>query len=154
MQRGFSLIELLTVIALIGILSGLAVPAYRSTLISNSLAASSNDLSAAISLARSEAIKRRVRMDVAPIGGDWARGWQVLPNGGAAGTEVRRYDLPGTMTVSNGPAAIGFNPRGLRADFTDINIRLSRDDGKYRRCISVSPSGATRISTEQSGCAA
>lgn len=58
-QRGFTLLELMFTIALLGTLLGLAAPSFRDFLRNSKLTASSNDLLADLNLARTEAIKRR-----------------------------------------------------------------------------------------------
>ena len=53
---GFSLIELLATVTLAAILMAIAVPMVRATLANNRLSAQTNDMIAAITLARSQAI--------------------------------------------------------------------------------------------------
>ena len=57
-QKAFTLVEVLIVIVLIGILSSVAIPSYRSFVFTNRIAAYTNSLHGALLLARSEAIKR------------------------------------------------------------------------------------------------
>jgi len=58
-QYGFTLLELMFTIALLGTLLGLAAPSFRDFLRNSKLTSSSNDLLADLNLARTEAIKRR-----------------------------------------------------------------------------------------------
>ncbi len=55
---GFTMIELLVTIGIVGILAALAVPNFQSSLHKNRAMGFANDLSAALNMARSEAIKR------------------------------------------------------------------------------------------------
>jgi type IV fimbrial biogenesis protein FimT len=85
-SRGFTLYELLVVLAIASVLLVLAAPAFRSIGNSMKLSAMSNALVAHLQLARSEAIKRngRVVMCKSPDGvqctsaGGWERGWIVF----------------------------------------------------------------------------
>ncbi len=62
--QGFTLLELLVVIAIIGILMGIAIPSFRDMLNSSTLTTQTNQLVTALHLARSEAVKRGVRVTV------------------------------------------------------------------------------------------
>ena len=63
-QTGFTLIELLVTIALAAILLTLAVPSFQSTIRTNQLAAFTNEFVGSLQLARSEAVRRGVRVTV------------------------------------------------------------------------------------------
>jgi type IV fimbrial biogenesis protein FimT len=58
-QAGFTLLELMFTIVIMGLLLGLSVPSFRDFLRNSRLTSSANDLLADISVARTEAIKRR-----------------------------------------------------------------------------------------------
>ena len=61
-QRGFSLIELAIVVALLAILAAMAMPAFQGFIASNRLTAESNEMLAALNLARSEAVRIQRRV--------------------------------------------------------------------------------------------
>ena len=77
-QQGFTLIEALIVVALVGVLLTIAVPSFVSFTANQRVKSASFELYAALSFARSEAIKRRSEVTVRPASGtDWATGWTV-----------------------------------------------------------------------------
>jgi type IV fimbrial biogenesis protein FimT len=59
---GFTLVELLIALAVVGLLLSLAVPAMRDFVRNNRLAATSNGLLASLQLARNEAVKRQLNV--------------------------------------------------------------------------------------------
>lgn len=80
---GFSMVELMIVLAIAGILLTIAVPSFGALIRNQQITAATNDLFAAINLTRSEAIKRGKRVDLVPSAadGDWAKGWVVFVDG-------------------------------------------------------------------------
>lgn len=80
-SAGFTLPELLIVLAIVGVLLAAGVPSFRAYLQELQLATASNRFLLVLKLARSEAIQRGGRVDVAPRDGrDWAKGWVVFVN--------------------------------------------------------------------------
>ncbi|HEY4541471.1 MAG TPA: GspH/FimT family pseudopilin [Noviherbaspirillum sp.] len=76
---GFTLTELMAVVAIAAILLGLAVPGMRSLVQSQQITTAANDLLTAINLTRSEAIQRGRRVDLVPADGShWNSGWLIF----------------------------------------------------------------------------
>lgn len=84
--RGFTLVEVLVSIAILGILTALALPSFTTTIRRYRAVAIRDDLIASINFAHSEAIRRGLPVTVAKvpcgaaIAGDWRCGWQVIDN--------------------------------------------------------------------------
>jgi type IV fimbrial biogenesis protein FimT len=104
---GFTVIEVLIAMAIVAILLGSAVPAFRGAIERLQLSTTTNDLLLAINLARTEATSRRKRVAVAPrVANDWSSGWHVFidanDNGLLDADEdvVRTFErVPARMTV-------------------------------------------------------
>lgn len=78
---GFSLPELLTVLAVAAVLLGIGLPDLGALLRARQLHAATDDLFGAIGLARAQAIARNERILLLPRdpgGIDWTRGWTVF----------------------------------------------------------------------------
>jgi type IV fimbrial biogenesis protein FimT len=88
---GFTLIELLTALTVLAILAAVAIPAMRGFILNGRVKSQTDDLAAALSLARSEAIKLNATLaapvttcisndavsDCSATKTDWAGGWLV-----------------------------------------------------------------------------
>ena len=85
-QIGFTLIELMVALAILGIVVGFGVPQISRIVQNNRLVASLNSLSAHLTYARSEAVKRSTNVSVAPLTPpNWLLGWQVFVDQNADG---------------------------------------------------------------------
>lgn len=65
-QRGFSLLELMTTIAVVAILLAIAVPSLRDVIHRNQVSSASNELLASLAYARTEAISRGQLVSMCP----------------------------------------------------------------------------------------
>ena len=70
-ERGFTIIEIMVVIAIMGVLLTIAAPSFVTFTATQKVKTASFDLYAAMMFARSEAIKRKVNVTVSAAGGDW-----------------------------------------------------------------------------------
>ncbi|MDZ4187886.1 MAG: GspH/FimT family pseudopilin [Hydrogenophaga sp.] len=86
-QRGWSLVELLTVLTIASVLSLAAVPALRAMFFPLQVRNTAEEFSSWMSMARSEAIKRRhgrvvvcvaSSIDACDAQGDWQKGWLLF----------------------------------------------------------------------------
>lgn len=105
-KRGFTLIELLVTLAVAAILVTIAVPNYQMFVLNNRMTTQANDLITAITLARSEAVKRAADVRVCAgtscpgTANAWSQGWIVAD---ATGTPIRvQQALGGGSTLMGG----------------------------------------------------
>ncbi len=127
-SSGFTIIELLTTLAVAGVLLSVAIPSYRSFVKDNCLTTNTNLLVVSFQQARSEAIKRRTDVTVAAAG-TWGNGWTIKLNedrdndgtldtgedydgDGAIDTAalVRTVSLSCPVTITEIDAAAAINP--------------------------------------------
>ena len=169
-NSGFSLTELLAIIAIVGILASIAIPFFSETIQNSRVKELSTNFSFALYLAQSEAVKRGVQVSVEPkqsSGTEWQNGWNIFvdPNGNGAldaGEElISSHDMAenGLTLVSKDnvfSSWIGFLPssatRGDGALSGGFRICRPDEDITQSRSISVHASGNIIIDKGSSVC--
>jgi type IV fimbrial biogenesis protein FimT len=166
--RGFTLIELMVTIALAGVLLVVALPSFRETSIRSNVTQLNNELIQALNLARSEAVRRGVRVEVRSVGAGatWNQGWTVLAdtanNGTFAtaltsqGSAPTNYSVCASSTGGGSAGAVIFTPLGTLDNTlgaTSFDINVNRPDAKptLSQRVSVLNSGQVRARTNTTG---
>ena len=163
---GFTLVELMITLFIVGILLTVGVPSLKTLMQGNQLVAASNELVSALHIARSEAIKLNSRVSICESSngskctttGNWENGWIVfvdanggLDNTGAPCTAINtdcllriHVGFPGNeLTVSGVDAssaainAFTFSSRGMPK-----TLNGTAESGTFSVC-SLNSSGAT-----------
>lgn len=151
--RGFSLVELIITISVVGILATIATPSMTSIMTRHRVQDATSDLFAALLKARGEAIMLNSDVRVVPVGGDWAAGWQV-PDPSNPGSYFDKHEPVDavTITMSGAPSLIYRSNGRLRADL-GVKFNLSANSAAHGTgaCVSVDPSG--RPYSEDKPCA-
>jgi len=134
-SSGFTLIELMVVVVLIGIVAAYAVPSFTQLVERNRVSSTVNGMLGILNYARSEAVKAGQTIEVTPLAGnDWDTGvvvWLDADNDDVldAGEELRRFtDIPNGLTVAgvaDGPNAIGFRGNGFLTPEAPAEFQLS-----------------------------
>src|SRR5690606_35774436 len=120
---GFTLIELLVTLAVLAVVLGLAVPSFQGIIQQNRLTAATNELVAAVQLARAESIRRNRQVVLCPTlngstcsGSDWTRTVVRVPSNNDV---VREFRITGAGISAIGSANVAsnsqitFSPNGL-----------------------------------------
>ncbi len=109
---GFTLIELMVTVTVLGVLLSLAAPSFTTLIANNRITTETNELMGAFNLARAEAIRRAQPVTVRSSDNDnYAKGWNVFPDANGDGSAASATDtadgLPLRVTSAfNGSAAI------------------------------------------------
>lgn len=95
-QRGLTLIELMTTIAVLGVLMAIAAPSFNPMMDRYRVRQATEELQASFYYARSEAIKNSGGITVVPNSGDWDKGWEIK-NGS---NTLRQTNAPNKTHIS------------------------------------------------------
>jgi type IV fimbrial biogenesis protein FimT len=145
---GFTLIELMTVVAITAILSAMAAPAFKSLVAGQRARSTTTELYAALVLARSEALKRNTQVTLQPLTGGWQAGWSI-PNPSDTGHPVANHG-PVTGGTITGPDTVVYLPNGRVASDEAPQFDIAVDGASSHRCVQVDLSGRPRM--QPSGC--
>ena len=152
--RGFTLIELMVTIAVVAILTTVAVPGFRDLIRNNRVTTQTNEVVSALNFARTEAIKRgrSVTVRLQPVGDGWSATVST------ADADLRFVDRRDSgVAIVDEVLDIGFRPSGVafRPGVPDgiVALDVQPKDGcskQQSRRIAVGFSG--QITTTRQDC--
>lgn len=160
---GFSLIELLVTISILGVLLTIAAPSFVEFLQNSKMSNQATDLVTALQYAKSEAVKRNTLVSVCAKGGSttvcnggaeaWTNGWQVMVDANNDCVEdtddgdviLRNWDaVEGTSICFSGGNKARFKNTGMLSGTAGtFRICDSREESAVRGIV-LSPQGRTR----------
>ena len=161
-KPGFTLVELMIVLAIASVLFATALPELSNMLAGRQLRAASADLMAAINDTRAQAIARRRVVTLLAENGDWQQGWLIVldananrrPDDGEAVLSRRRAPpdrlrLRASFTDSTDPFYVAYNAAGRScraahpnaANFGTITLELAG----AQRNIKINMQGRARL---------
>ena len=160
-RHGFTVVELMVVVAVMAILAAIAAPSMTGLINANRLSGQAGELTTTMQIARSEAVRRNSRVTVCPSSDgstctsstSWTR-WIVLGAANITDTaEVIRDNTPAPSVQVSGPAAgIVFRPSGLIDAQTTVTACMpTTDPVQNRHIVTVMISGSTSIAKTNGG---
>jgi type IV fimbrial biogenesis protein FimT len=169
--RGFTLLELMATVSILGVLLAIGVPSFNEIIRNNRTAAQANELVTALNIARSEASKRGVPVTVCAADaardacagdavGNWANGWLIFQdaNGVAGAMDDDQDDLiqrservaDGITLVTNNRGFVRYGRTGSLANGATVNFDLEHEDcaDTNHRSIDIDPTGRVNLRKE------
>ena len=157
-SSGFTLMELLIVIAMIAILATLAAPSFNTLRVNQKLASTASDLFASTLQARNEAMRLNRQVTIAPMtGNDWKTGWRVYVDMNVNGSYDSGSDtlvitappIEGNYTVTGKdegtpPTGFTFDSRGFLRGVTNGRVVIKSVLTGREKQIIVAQTGRAR----------
>jgi type IV fimbrial biogenesis protein FimT len=146
-QRGFTIVEVIVVVTILGILAAMAAPNMIDMIRKQRVKSAAFDVFSSLNLARSEAIKRNRTVQMRANGSDWSRGWEIAD---ANGNVIKNQQGWDDITL-NGPGAITFTATGrVSSGVTQFNLTGLNVADNAKRCITLDTSG--RAASKEGQC--
>lgn len=151
---GFTLTELMIVMALVGILIAIAAPGFGALTRSNRVTVAANELTNLLNYARSEALTRGLNVSVeAPSVNNWSGALKVITASSTVVGDVETLRaFEGSGLAPSGISSVGtatrltFRPNGtLAAPFT-ILLCATNDTHTSGKALTISQGGYTAVS--------
>jgi prepilin-type N-terminal cleavage/methylation domain-containing protein len=148
-QCGFTLMELLTVIAIVGIVAGFAVPAMGDLIRNARVRGAGQELRAVLVRGRSEAINRNTEVRVVPVDADWRKGWVVETTAGVS-IEAASAPLRSVMTTPAPAQTVVYGIDGRVRSGAQTIVLSDASTSIQPRCITLKASGvaSTLVDTD------
>jgi type IV fimbrial biogenesis protein FimT len=164
-SSGMTLIELMVAMIIAALLLAIALPSFNAAIERNRMAASINEFTAGVTLARTEAIRRNAvtgvcaSSDQATCTGTWLQGWMAwadanrngAPDAGEA-IRVGQFGANDTLDSANGVTDMRFSARGRRTlPVGDMQLTLQAHhcqtgDVQSARRLTINTSGQVLLS--------
>lgn len=145
-QKGFTVIEMMMVVAILGVLIAIAAPSFSSIIESQRAKSVASDLHTALTLARSEAIKRNRDMTLAAKSSNWINGWQMTdPDTGAV---IEDHPAVTGISISSSTTSIVYRSSGRISGTANVTIGITGNFSSSSRCIQLDLSGRPTIKSE------
>jgi len=144
-QTGFTIIELMTVVLVMSIIMGLAVPSIRNFMLNQRVRNASYDLMSSLVLARSEATKRNQDVVVSRVGSSWKDGWTITTAGASGNDTIMNHDAINDIVINASFSSITYRHTGRLTTGSgtptfELNVSPAKS-GISKRCLSVDLSG-------------
>jgi type IV fimbrial biogenesis protein FimT len=137
-QRGFTLVEMVIVVFMVGVLATLAGPMFGDFIVQQSIRNTAFELMSDLTYARSEAVKRNLPVSMSKTG-TWAGGWKVA----AGATTLRQHPaLSPNITITMASSSVDYLLNGRASASASFTIDDTAGKASIvARCVSVDPGG-------------
>ena len=132
-RHGFTLVELMVLIGIVGLIASMAVPSFNSYLRANRIDVVGDQMASDLALARALAVSegRVIRVEAE------STGYVVVDP--ATDRQIRQREFPAGVSLDS-PVTINFFPWGAAQSAT-----MLLDNGNHQRTVQVLPTGIVEV---------
>lgn len=144
-SAGFTIIEMMTVVTIVGLLLVVTLPAMNDFIVNARIRSAASDILAGVLFARSQAVAQNTNIYLVASASGWSGGWTVSTS--TTGTPVLRSQDPITGIAVTGPATttITYQRTGRITSTANLKFSLGQSGGSttniYMRCVYVDVAG-------------
>lgn len=136
--NGFTLIELMTVVALASVMMMIGIPSFKSFVAGQRVKTATGEFASAATYARSEAIKRNAEVGLYAVSGGWVNGWSVK----VGTTPLNVQAAYSGVTMSSGVTEVVYLGSGrLKEQTLATRLQVSGSGTDAVRCVAFDLSG-------------
>lgn len=137
---GFTLIELMITLAVVGMLAAVAVPSTKEMIARQRVKSAAGDVANTLMRARSFSVKLQRNVSVTPVSAAaWQSGWSVPnPDGGDFLFDARNAIA---QVVISGPATVTYQSNGRAVSASEVKFEVSGSGTELKRCVVLELTG-------------
>jgi len=155
---GFSLLEMMAVVAILGILMAVAFPSFTYLSSTTKVKSASTELYLALIRSRNEAVKRNRLVSITKNSSGWQAGWQIIAdsnNDGSFTTADRLLLDSGEqkrVTITSGVDSVVFLASGrIQGSAVPSFVVTAAEKATMKRCVAADLTGKPYIRDPGSG---
>ncbi len=146
---GFTLMELMVIVAIVAILGALSVAGYTRLIEGTRLTSAANDIKGDLELAKVTAVKRHVTVLAYFDDGAGDSGSYTLTVNTKGGTQILKRTMPKKVQLTGVTTPIGFNTLGMASSTGQVMVR-TLDNTKFKR-VTVTAAGNIKLQRSTDG---
>lgn len=140
---GFTLVELMITVTIVAIVLVIGIPSFKNFVLNQRVKTASSQIFFALTLARSEAIKRNAEVRLVKTGTNWQDGWTVSTVTGSV--TLSTQEALSNVAISGPASSVTYSAIGRLTG--GVSPTFSVEGGSSARCVSVSLSGVPSTKT-------
>lgn len=144
LSAGFTLVELVVTIAVVGILAAIATPSFSAMIANSKAKGIATDLYFDLAKTRSEAVKRNMDVTLSPSDDGWKKGWTIYPSN-QEDNVLEDHSISGANVSVSGPGSVKYNSSGRIGGSVSFEIEATVGSASANACVTVSLSGLPNV---------